>query len=423
MIIKRPAFLRDYRIFQIFILGIISGMPFAVLYTSLIAWLKDHSIELSIITTFAIARLPYSLKIFWSPIVDHIALPFLSRFGRRKSWMILSVCSTACILFLISGINPDTSLTSLRYLAILLGIMAATYDISYDALRIEMLSDEEQGVGAATAVLGYRVGAFITGAGALYIADVTANWSLTFIIVSALFIVGLFIILTVKEISIASIIANTSLRQKIYELVIAPFRDFLSRDKAIIVCLAIVLYKMGEAMLGFVSVPFYMELGYSKAQIGVLVKGFGVIATMLGAYAGGMVVYKLGNIKGMIICGILQAIANLMYMWLHYQDVSNSSLMVTIAIDNFTGGMGSTALVAYLSMLCNRRYTATQYALLSSLSTIMNSTISSQSGSLIKMIGWDDFFITTVLLEIPSLLLLLYLGKMRNNTTVSTKTS
>jgi PAT family beta-lactamase induction signal transducer AmpG len=171
---------------------------------------------------------------------------------------------------------------------------------------------------------------------------------------------------------------------------------------------------MGEAMLGFVSLPFYMELGYSKGQIAVVVKGFGVIATILGTYAGGMIICKRGNIKGLIICGIAQSLSNLMYIWLHYQEVSNSSLLITVSIDNFTGGMGCTALIGYLSALCNKQYTATQYALLSSMASLMNNSLSGASGSIIQWIGWDMFFTLTVILEIPSLLLLSYIGRQKS---------
>ena len=409
--IRLPSFLKDYRLFQVFILGVISGMPFAILYTSLVAWLKDNTIDIAIITTFAVARLPYSLKALWAPVVDYISVPLLSAFGRRKSWMLLTSTIIAAALTMISFFDPSDSISVIRFLAIIIGIMAATYDINCDALRIDILGTLEQGIGAANAVLGYRVGALITGAGALYIADITNNWALTLRMLACVFILGIVFILTVKEARINNAVVGT-LKEKIKRLVIAPFYDILSRKGALIICLAIVCYKMGEAMLGFVALPFYMELGYTKEQIAGIVKGFGLCATITGGYVGGLLAYRLGNVKNLIVCGILQAVSNLMYVWLHYQSVENSSLLVAVSIDNFTGGMGSTAIVAYLSSLCNKRYTATQYAILSSMSTFVNSTFSSQSGTLIKMIGWDQFFVMTVLLEIPALLLLLYIGRI-----------
>jgi PAT family beta-lactamase induction signal transducer AmpG len=411
MTIKLPEFFKDYRLFQIFVLGIISGMPFAILYTTLVAFMKDYEIDLSIITTFAIARLPYSLKVFWSPVVDYFAVPLLSKFGRRKSWMVLSSIIICCILVTISTVNPVESVVTLRYLAITLGVMAATYDINYDALRIEMLSDAKQGLGAAITTMGYRIGSLITGGGALYIADRTESWETTFIFMAGMFAIGILFTMTVREDAAQTPDTSQSLKAKICQFAITPFVDILSRQGAALILLAIVLYKLGEALLGFVVLPFCMELGYSKGQIGVLMKGFGFIATSCGAFVGGVLVYKIGNIRGLICCGILQAVSNLMYLWLHYQPVSHTALLTTVVTDNFTGGMGSTALVAYLSILCNKNYTATQYAALSSLAALMNNTITTQSGKLIQYVGWDNFFYMTALLEIPSLILLFYIGR------------
>ena len=411
---KLPIWLTNYRFFQIFILGLFSGMPFSILYTSLIAWLKDYGVELSIVTTFAIARIPYSAKVFWSPALDYFNIPFLSKLGRRKSWMIISLALLGFALFAISFLHPADDITSMRYLALVIGIMAATYDMSFDAFRINILDEDQQALGAATAVLAWRLGAFITGAGALFIIGANIeNWHLVFRGMAILFLSGVCFIFTVKEITLIKKITG-SFAEQINEFIIKPFSDILSRKGAILILTSIVCYKMGEALLGFVSVPFYKEMGYSNAQIAVVVKSYGLVATLVGTYIGGVVIYKLGNIKGMILCGMLQSVSNLMYLWLHYQPVLDSSLLITVSIDNFTGGMGSTALIGYLSALCNKNYSATQYALLSSLATLINSTLSATSGSLIAFIGWDHFFILTVLLEIPALILLLYVGRMNS---------
>lgn len=409
---KIPIWLKDYRFFQIFILGLFSGMPFSILYTSLVAWLKDYGVELAVVTTFAIARIPYSAKVFWSPALDYFNIPLLSKFGRRKSWMIISLGLLGSALFLISYLHPLGDITSMRYLALVIGVMAATYDMSFDAFRITILNEDEQALGAATAVLAWRLGAFITGAGALFlIGSNIENWHLVFRGMSLLFILGVCFVFTVKEITTFKKITG-SFASQINEFIIKPFADILTRKGAVLILASIVCYKMGEALLGFVSMPFYKEMGYSNQQIAVLVKSYGLIATLVGTYIGGVVIYKLGNIRGMIICGVLQSLSNLMYLWLHYAPVLDSSLLITVSIDNFTGGMGSTALIGYLSALCNKNYSATQYALLSSLATLINSTLSATSGSLIASIGWDNFFIMTVLLEIPALILLLYVGRM-----------
>lgn len=409
MNIKLPAFITDLKMFHIFMLGIISGMPFSILYTTLIAWMKDYNLDLAIITTFAIARLPYSLKMFWSPVVDYFTVPFLAKFGRRKSWMLLSSFVIFTTLYAISKMTPGDNINAIRILAILIGFMAATYDISYDAMRIEMLNDNEQGLGAATAVLGYRLGALITGAGALYLSELY-SWEQTIFFVAMLFLIAIIFTLCVKEQEAKKRIINESLSSKINNFVIMPFKDVMNRKGAILFLTAIVLYKMGEAMLAFVSLPFLMEIGYSKTQISVLAKSFGIIATIAGSFCGGIVIHRIGIVKGMISCGILQAITNLLYIWLHHQSIDNHHLMITVLADNFTGGMGSTALVAFISSLCNKQFTATQYALFTSLSTLMNNTLSTQTGTLINYIGWDYFFALTAILELPALVLLLCLG-------------
>ncbi len=409
---KLPIWLKDYRFFQIFILALFSGMPFSILYTSLIVWMQDYGVELATITTFAIARTPYSAKVFWSPALDYFNIPFLARLGRRKSWMILSLGILSFALLAISFLNPSDDINFMRFIALVIGIMAATYDMSFDAFRITILSEDEQAIGAATAVLAWRLGAFITGAGALFVIGKNIeNWNLAFRVMAILFALAVCFIFTIKEAVIIREITG-SFADKINEFVIVPFSDILSRKGAVLILASIVCYKMGEALLGFVSVPFYKEMGYSNDQIAVLVKSYGLIAILMGTYVGGIVIYKFGDIRGMIICGILQSVSNLMYLWLHYAPVANSSLLITVSIDNFTGGMGSTALIGYLSALCNKNYSATQYALLSSLATLINSTLSATSGSLIASIGWDNFFIMTVLLEIPALILLIYVGKI-----------
>lgn len=406
-----PIWLKDYRFFQIFVLAIISATPLAIIFTTLSAWLTDLGTPISIITTIAVARMPYSLKAFWSPVVDRFKLPMLAKFGRRKSWMILSTSLIALVVLLISETDPSESVSRLKYLAVILGVLSATYDITYDAFRIELLSDNEQAFGAATVSFGYRMGLLITNGGALYLADITGdNWQLVFRVIACIFCAGLCFIITVKDKEDKTVVPS-SFSVMVTESVIKPLRDILSRPGSIVILLSIVLYKMGEAMLGSVAMPFYMDLGYTKTQIALIVKLYGAIAIIAGSYAGGVLIYRLGNIKGMIVCGLAQSIANFIYIWLHYQPVEDSSLLVTIVCDNFTGGMGNAALISYLSVLCNKQYTATQYALLSSLAPLVNNTFVMQAGSLVKSMGWDSFFTLTVLLEIPALILLVYLGK------------
>jgi len=417
MKLKLLIWLKDYRFFQVFILGMVSGMPITLIFSTFGVWLKDFGISIEMITAIAIARMPYAFKALWSPIVDYFNIPILSRFGRRKSWMIITTSLITVLLFLMSGVNPLESFAYLMTLAIFLGLLSATYDIAYDAFRIELFDDHEQALGAATTILGYRIGMLITGAGALYLAGVTNNdWELVFQMLAAIFFFGLLFILTVQDKVTKSVEVSLesphtkSLLNAINNSVVQPLKDLLGREGSIAILASIALYKLGEAMLGCVSNPFYMELGYVKEQIAIIAKGYGLIATLVGGYLGAILIYRLGNIKGMIVCGIAQSVANFMYIWLHYQPVVSSSLFVTIVCDNVTGGMGAVALISYLSMLCNKKYTATQYALLSSLASLASTTLVIKSGSLVKSLGWDAFFTLTVFLEIPALLFLIYIG-------------
>lgn len=409
---KLPIWLKEFRLFQVFVLGIISGMPFSILYTSIIGWMSDYKIDITVLTSFAIARSPYTLKVFWSPLIDSVKIPFLNKLGAKKSWIILTTGLMSVILFWMSVTGPLESISNFRYLAILFGICGATYDLSYDGLRINLLSDNQQAIGSATAVFGWRLGAYITGGVTMYFVGInTEYWPIAFIIMSCIFLAGMIFAFSIKEESSIILSDDSNIIDRFKNIVISPFKDILTRDGALLILASIVCYKMGEAMLGFVSMPFYKELGYNNSQIGLYVKSYGLIATSCGSILGGMLIYKIGNIKGMIVCGILQSISNLAYLWLHHQTPSDIPLVIAVSIDNFTGGMGTTALVGYLSALCNQTYSASQYALLSSLSNLANNIFSSYSGLIIKSIGWDSFFILTVFLELPALCLLIYIGR------------
>ncbi len=399
-----------YKLFEILILGMISGMPLAIIFSTLSIWLKEASIDIALITTFSVARLPYSLKIFWAPLVDCFKAPLLGKFGHRKSWLILCTIFTSLTIFAISRISPASSLGSLYFLTILLGIFSATFDISVDALRIEKLNETEQAAGGSIAILGHKLGMLITGAGALYFTHISNNWSQTFLAISIILALSIIFIITVKEDKIIKDRADNFSISFFQQLFLAPLKDFLSKEKALAILLSIIFFKLGDAMLGVVSGPFYIELGYTKEQIAVVVKIYGLIATILGSIAGGIVVYKIGNFKGLIATGIAQSLTHFAFMWLNHQELHFTSLLVAISIENFACGMGSAALVVYISSLCNKKYTGTQYALLSSSASLCNNTITIYGGSLVKILGWDNFFILTVILALPGIVILMYLN-------------
>ncbi|MDG1437135.1 MAG: MFS transporter [Rickettsiaceae bacterium] len=400
----------DYKQFQIFLLGILSGMPLIIIYSTLSGWMTDFNVDISVITSFAIARIFYSLKFLWAPFVDQIDLPIIYKIGHRKSWMCVLSFFIAFVIFSYSFYNPVESLAEMYILTIIIGISSATLDVVIDAFRIDIMDDDKQSIAVVNAVTGYRVGMLISGAGALHLAD-HYGWSVAFQVIAALYIVGILFILTLKEPQVVRPEFKVFTLNSWKVMTIDPFADFLKRDGAIIILLAVVFYKLGDAMLGVIAIPFYMELGFTKTEIANVTKIFGLLATFFGSYLGGFIMYKLGNFKGLIIGGIAQSVTNASFIWLNHMGHDVNALMITIAIENVAAGIGTAALLGYLACLCNKRFSATQYALLSSASGLFSHSIVMYGGSLVKILGWDMYFVMTIILAIPGLCLLWYLNR------------
>lgn len=392
---------------EIFFFGIISGLPFSILYTALITFLVDGGYSLSVVTTIAVSRMPYAFKYIWAPVIDKAKIPFLHKFGRRKSWMILTSIVSSIILVILSTIDAKEDFNKIYILSIILGFSSASYDIAYDAFRIDSVSDEKQGYAVACTILGYRIGSLFASAGSLYFSHLL-GWSITFLILSSIFIIAIFYIPFLKEPYFTEN-NNMSLKDKITDSVVKPFTEFFSRQNSFLILLAVVLYKAGDVLLGFVSTPFYLELGYTKPEIASVVKVFGLFATIGGTFIGAQIIAKIGNINGLIICGLIQGLVNVIFIWLHYAPVEWSSLFVAIVCENIGAGAGTVALSAYLSALCNKSYSATQFALLTSFAALLNSTISIKAGWMVKEFGWDNFFLSTVLISIPALIIFWYI--------------
>ena len=413
------------RFWKVFLFGIISGSPFAILYTTIIALLTESGIDIALVTTLALARLPYSLKFFWSPFIDKYNVPvFHTIMGHRRSWMFLTSIGIGSLLFYISRTSPTEHFTEFRIASFIIGFFAATYDIAYDALRIEMLKKDEQAMGAATASLAFRIGCLITGAGALNMAHFY-GWENTFIALSGLFFLGALFSLVIQtkinpDHNIDDI-KDKNEEKSFFEYVILPFQNFFSKQYSILILFTIVIYKLGDSMLSFAGLPLYLSLGFTKLQISYVVKGLGLGANILGSYVGAFIMMRAGNLRGLFICGIAQMLTNLTYVWLNHNPGNQSVFMVAVISENFTGGMGAAALGGYISNLCSIRYAATQFALLSSAATLMNNTLTSLNGKLINTIGWDWFIISTAVVSIPSLLMLRFLHYKTNaeNETVS----
>lgn len=422
----------DRRVLAILFLGFSSGLPLALTFGTLSVWLTEAGVDKTTIGLFALMGVPYTFKFLWAPLVDRMPIPFLTRsLGRRRGWAVATQLALAAAILALGSTDPaqDPGLTAL--LAFVVAFCSASQDIVIDAYRVEILEERQFGAGAAMIVLGYRIGMLVSGAGALYLASY-AGWQAAYALMAALMTVGLATILlnpeprraqsresAEQEARIAHYLqARPHLRgwkaqtlAWIYGAVISPFAEFMGRRGWALILLFILLYKFGDALAGVMSNPFYVELGFSKVEIANISKLFGLGATIIGGFIGGVMVNRLGIVRSLLLCGILQMLSNLMFVGLALTGYSLPMLTLTIAVENLSGGMGTAAFVAYLSGLCNVAYTATQYALLSSFMSFGRTLLSSSGGWLADHMSWPSFFLLTTAAALPGLLLLLWMTR------------
>jgi PAT family beta-lactamase induction signal transducer AmpG len=422
------AVYRDRRILAILFMGFGSGLPLALTGSTLSIWLKEVGVSLTAIGLFGLVGIAYTFKFLWAPLFDR-PLPYVTRrLGRRRGWGLVLPIALAGAIFALGTVDPAAAPARAAALAALVAFLSASQDIVIDAMRVELLADHEQGAGAAATQVGYRIAMIASTAGALFLAA-AAGWFWTYAAMAAGIAIGTAALLSMRE--------PVSVQQRLAPgenwfavMVIQPFADFLRRQsaaagssdgrdggaaflwsarRAFVVLIFVMLYKLGDAMAGHMSGPFYITLGFSKEEIASITKVFGVVASMLGIAAGGSVVYRLGLMRALLACGVTQALANLLYIAQAHAGHDLWMLTVTIGAENFAAGMGSAAFVAYLSSLCNRAFTATQYALLSALATVGRTTLSASGGWLIDQFGWVQFFLISTASALPGLLLLLWL--------------
>lgn len=406
------AVYRDPRMALIVVLGIASGLPLALTVSTLSAWLAQAGISRTAIGLFALVGLPYALKFLWSPFIDGLRLPwFCARFGRRRGWMLGAQILVACAIAALGLTDPARAPFTTAALALAVAFLSATQDIVFDAWRVEILKAREQGAGAAAVQLGYRSGMLVSGAGALYIAD-AFGFTVAYMVMAAGMAIGMAATLLAPEPAAAGKSApgarDGSLVTWIADHVVAPFADFLRRPGWAAILLFIVLYKFGDAMAGVMSNPFFISLGFSLSAIASITKIFGVVATLVGVVAGGVLVARAGIFRALLYCGILQLASNLMFALQAVVGADAWMLTVTIAAENFSGGMGTAAFIAYLSRLCSFAFTATQYALFSSLAAVGRTVLSSGGGWLADRLDWVWFFVVSAACALPGLVVLLW---------------
>ena len=415
------------RVVAILCLGFSSGLPLLLTGATLSIWLAESNVEKTTIGLFALVGLPYSIKFLWAPLMDRLALPWITAaFGRRRGWALVTQAVLMAGIVGLGGSDPATAPAATAFWALFVAFASASQDVIVDAYRVELLEERQFGAGAAMMVGGYRVAMLLAGAGALFLAE-AVPWSLVYAAMAALILVGVVtVLLTAEPESVVRpghegrALAWLERRVQLsgwrreaaawlYGAVVAPFADYMRRPRWLVILIFIVLYKFGDSLAGVMAGPFYVELGFSKAEIASVSKLFGFAATMGGAVVGGVMVARFGIMHSLLWAGLLQMLSNLMFAAQALVGHDVAFLALTIGIENAAGGMGTAAFVAYLSALCNAAYTATQYALLSSFMAFARTTLSSSGGWLAELSGWVGFFLLTTLAALPGLLLLYWL--------------
>ncbi|MFZ3135789.1 MAG: MFS transporter [Thermodesulfovibrionales bacterium] len=389
------------RIAVITFLGFSSGLPLALTGGTLQAWMAVSGVDLRTIGIFALVGLPYTLKFFWSPLMDRFVPPWL---GRRRGWILITQLSLVIGIAAMGFSSPQHAPLFLAAIALIVAFMSASQDIVIDAYRTDVLREEERGVGAAVFVMGYRIATLVSGALALVLSD-HIGWQNTYLLIAGVMGMGILSTLFAPE-PAAQVIPPKSMKEAVW----GPMTDYFSRNSAWLLLLLIILYKLGDAYAGALTTAFLIRgMGFSVSEVGTINKGLGFASLIIGAMLGGALMVRLRLFRSLLIFGLLQAISNLSFMALAWFGKSYGMLIFAVAFENFTGGMGTAAFVSLLMAMCNHRYTATQYAFLSSLAALGRIFISPTSGFLVESIGWTSFFFVTFLTALPGLLLLWWL--------------
>lgn len=395
----------------IFFLGISSGLPLALILSTLKALMVDQGFDLKTIGFFSLVTLPYSIKFLFAPVIDSCKVPFLSNLiGQRKSWIMISQLFLALFVAGLGTAGLSGSLTAIATFAVLLAFASASQDIVIDGYRIELIEKDEQGLAASFYVYGYRIGMLISGAGALILADIM-GWNVVYYIMAAIMLSAVIITLCATE-------TRENFQTKGHDFlswftfsVIDPLTDFAKHPMWFVILIFVILFKLGDAFAGNLTLPFLLDIGFTKIEIASIVKTFGLFATLIGVFAGGLMIKKTGIIKSLWIAGTLQMLSNLAFAYLAHIGYNQNALYLVIFTENFSGGIGDAVFIAYLSSLCTVAFSATQYALLVSFATMARSFLTSTAGIFAENLGWYEFFILSTLVALPSLILLYFISE------------
>jgi len=386
--------------------GFASGLPLFLLFNLVPAWLRSEHVDLKTIGLFALIQFPYTWKFVWSPFLDRYVLPVL---GRRRGWMLLSQVGLLLVIAMLGGFSPQTEMSSIVLFCTLLAFLSATQDIAIDAYRRELLSDTELGLGNAIHVNAYRIAGLVPGSLSLILAD-HLPWSMVFIITALFMLPGMAMTLMVSEPHRAS--PPRTLR----EAVVEPFHEFITRQgwkSALLILAFLLFYKLGDSMCTALATPFYLDMGFSKSDIGLIAKNAGLWPSIIGGMIGGLWMLKIGINRALWLFGVVQIVSIFGFAWLasvgHHAEITaieRAQLAIVIGMEALGVGLGTVAYVAFMAHTTHPAYTATQFALFTSLMAMPRTFANAATGWLVETMGWTNFFFLCALLAIPGMLLL-----------------
>lgn len=411
------------RIILMFLMGFSSGLPLLLIGATLKIWFRRSEMDLTTIGLFSLVGLPYAFKFAWAPLLDRFVLPL----GRRRGWIVASQIAIALCLYAMSGFDPKTSPGQMAGLAFMIAFFSATQDTALDAYRREYLRTLEFGFGTSIFITGYRIGMMTANAGALFLTGLgNFTFPMVYMIMASMMGVGLLTTLIAPEPKV-EVTPPQSLAKAFYE----PLVEYFSRPGSLMILVFILLYKIGDNMAAEMTGPLYVDLGFTDAEIGAIAKVFGVWSTILGGVVGGVILVQLGVIRSLWVFGVLQALSTAGFAWLG-RDIPTPEMLeaikqgtahadrvglaCVITFENFTAGMGMSAFATFMASLTNKKFSATQYALLSSLMAVPRIFAGAPTGFMAKHMGWLGFYITCAVIAIPGMLMLLWVSKIYRET-------